>query len=88
MKKLKVKQIKEVECPNCQGSGEINVVAHYMQDCKRCDKTGKLKIEVEHCKGCGEELFWFEWDYILDEEKEMMYKCENECTVSGFHVEL
>jgi len=84
MKKVKVKFLKDVKCPNCEGSGKIDIGApepyNYKVDCDRCNGTGILEIEIEYCPICGEELEWNDMEFGFDEETETMFRClKNEC---------
>ena len=83
----KEKQFKDVQCPRCDGSGEVSVGApapydHWTRECERCGGTGNLKIKIEHCKGCAEELEWREFEYPYDEETDTVYQCKNKCEES------
>ncbi len=89
--KLKVKELRDVACPNCDGKGGWTEchgdliydgdcgLSEYI-DCERCDKKGELEVEIEHCKKCGEELCWNDDEAGFDEDTETFYRClTNEC---------
>jgi hypothetical protein len=55
------KVAKEIECPECDGEGEVNIGKHWYE-CKECDGTGNTDddnkdaektIDCEKCNGTG-----------------------------------
>ncbi|MFA6213518.1 MAG: hypothetical protein WC714_29040 [Candidatus Obscuribacterales bacterium] len=55
------KVAKEIECPECDGEGEVNIGKHYYE-CKECDGSGNVPSEgkdaektivCEKCNGSG-----------------------------------
>lgn len=89
--KLKVKELRDVVCPNCEGKGGWTEchgdfiwdgdcgLSEYI-DCDRCNKTGKLEVEIEYCPTCKEEYDWNEDNTPFDEDTETFYLCAaNEC---------
>ena len=83
MEKVKVKQLRDVTCPNCEGVGKIDVgvdFGTFYEKCDRCNGTGELEVEIEHCKKCGEELPWNDMDFGFDEKTETVFRClANKC---------
>lgn len=82
--KIPVIELRDVKCPDCDGSGEIDMGAppplEHFEDCDRCKATGKLEIRVNYCQTCGEELEWNDTEFGFDEESEKIYKClTNKC---------
>jgi len=82
MSKIIVKELRDVECPNCN-EGKIDIGGEppldHIVDCDRCKGTGIIEVEIEHCKKCGEELEWNDMEFGFDEEKMIMFKCPNKC---------
>ena len=89
--KLKVKELRDVVCPNCDGKGGWTEchgdlvwdgdcgLSEYI-DCERCDKKGKLEVEIEYCQICKEELPWNDDEMGFDEDTETFFRCTvNEC---------
>ena len=84
--KIKVKQLRDVVCPYCDGEGEIDIgteeYSHYIK-CLDCDGKGQIEVEVEYCQKCGEELEWNEMEFGFDEETETIYRCPNKCELKN-----
>lgn len=81
--KVTVKELRDVECPYCEGSGKIDVgieeYSHFL-DCEKCGATGEIEIIVERCSVCSAELEWNEMYYGFDENSETIFRCTtNEC---------
>ena len=82
--KVKITELENVECPNCDGKGRIDIGApeplYYEEECGRCNGSGGLEIAIERCETCGEKLEWNDMEFGFDEETETIYRCLiNEC---------
>lgn len=89
--KIKVRQLRDVDCPDCDGNGEWReCYGDLIEDgdcglnedivCRRCDGTGRLEIDVEYCPVCGLELAWDDMEFGFDEETMSIFRClENKC---------
>jgi hypothetical protein len=84
MKKLQVKHLEDVDCPMCEGHGQIDVGTEeypHDVDCNNCRATGEIEIVKEFCAKCGEQLEWNEMQYGFDDETQTVYRCANRCEV-------
>ena len=89
--KIPVKQLRDVECPNCKGRGKWTECYEDLIEegdcglsevikCDRCNETGRLEVEIERCPKCSEELEWNDMEFGFNEETERIFRClVNQC---------